>query len=301
MSEQQCSIGFIGIGVLGKGLALALASRGYDVVAASSRSAGSARWLSDRLPRCRVFRDAQDLADACDLVFITTPDSVIEEVAAALSWRPGQGAVHCCGAVSTRVLDAVTRQGGTAGAFHPFQTFSGLQEPEEAATRLTGVTFAVAGEGWLEPYLSVMAQNLGGMAVSIDDKDRPLYHAAAVLGCGFFTALLQDAVLLWKAMGFSDEQAIRALYPLAKATLDNAEKMGTVDSVTGPVVRGDAVTVQAHLEALASRLPEVIPVYQALAMASLPLAEARAVAPAQVEALRQLFETLDRRSAPWHE
>ena len=301
MVEERRSIGFIGIGVLGKGLALALASRGYDVVGASSRSASSSQWLGDRLPECRVFPEAQELADRCDLVFITTPDSAIQQVAASLRWRPGQGVVHCCGASSTEILADVGRQGGVTGAFHPFQTFAGLQDPEAAAGRLAGVSFAVAGQEWLEPYLSEMASNLGGTAISIRDEDRPLYHASAVLGCGFFTALLQGAVLLWKAMGFADEEALRALYPLAQATLENAGRMGTVGSVTGPVVRGDSATIQAHLEALTLQIPDVTSLYLALATASFPLAEARGVAPEQVDAMRQLIESFDRRSTAWHE
>ena len=68
------------------------------------------------------------------------------------------------------------------------------------------------------------------------------------------------------------------MYPLAKITLENAERMGTVGSVTGPVVRGDTGTVEAHLKALARQAPEVAPLYQALALASLPLAQERGVA-----------------------
>ena len=295
MSKSQRTIGFIGIGVLGKGLALSLASRGYSVVAAYSRSLSSAWWLGDRLPECRVYSSAQDLADNCDLVFITTPDSVIEDVASALSWRPGQGAVHCCGASSTEILLPVSRQGGVCGAFHPFQTFASLEDPESAAARLTGVSFAVAGEGWLRPYLLDMARNLGGRPVPIDDADRPLYHASAVLACGYLTALLQGAVSLWAAMGFTPEEAMDALYPLAKTTLDNALRMGTAASVTGPVVRGDTQTMQAHLKELSRQVPAVVPLYQALAEASIPLAQERGVAPERLQEIRELIDTIDRR------
>ena len=85
MVDRDLAIGFIGIGVLGKGLPLALAAQGYRVEAAHSRSADSAQWLADRLPKCRVYQSAQDLSDASDLVFITTPDSAIGEVAAAVT------------------------------------------------------------------------------------------------------------------------------------------------------------------------------------------------------------------------
>lgn len=290
MNKGELSIGFIGIGVLGKGLAMALVAQQYRVVAAHSRRLSSTQWLADRVPDCRVFASAQELAEAADLVFITTPDSVIGEIAAAVSWRPGQGVVHCCGAASLEILQPAADQGAVTGALHPFQTFAGLDGPQETISRLAGVTFAVAGQGWLHDFLHNLAHELGGRPVSIRDEDRPLYHAAAVLSCGYLVALLQAAVALWQQMGVSQEEAIAALYPLARITLENVAKGGIGPSVTGPVVRGDASTIQSHLEALSRRLPELVPLYGALTNASLPLAAGRGVGPTQLAAIRELID-----------
>lgn len=289
MADRDLAIGFVGIGVLGKGLSLALHSQGYRVAAVYSRSAASAQWLADRLPDCRVFSTAQDLSDASGLVFLTTPDSVIGELAESVDWYAGQAVVHCCGAASTGILAPAARMGALTGAFHPFQTFAGLQNPEDARDRLAGVTFAVSGDGWLPDYLSGMARKLGGCVVKVADEDRPLYHAAAVLGCGFLVALLQAAASLWLAMGFSQEQAIEALYPLAKATLENVAQEGLAVSATGPVIRGDTDTVRTHLEALFRRLPELVPLYGSLARESLPLAVWHGAGPDQVSAMEELI------------
>ena len=190
MVNENPSIGFIGAGVFGKGLALALATGGYNVAAVHSRSGSSAQTLARLISGCRVSSTPQELADAVDLVFITTPDAVIGDMAAQIDWRPGQGAVHCCGAASTRLLQSALDQGAATGAFHPFQTFAGVSGPEDAAARLVGVTFAVTGNGWLEEYLWELAKGLGGTPVSIPDDQRALYHSAAVLGCGHLAALL---------------------------------------------------------------------------------------------------------------
>ncbi len=184
IDERSPAIGFIGAGVFGRGLALALAANGFRVLGAHSRSATSASWLAERIPGCEPIATAQDLADAVDLVFITTPDSAIDQVAAQVRWRVGQGIVHCSGAASTAILQPAADQGAATGAFHPFQTFGGLADPGEAAARLAGVTFAVTGSGWLDPFLQDLAGQLGGHPVSIPDDARGLYHAAAVLGCG---------------------------------------------------------------------------------------------------------------------
>ena len=44
------------------------------------------------------------VADAAELVFITTPDAAIATVASQVKWHAGQSVVHCSGADSTRSL-----------------------------------------------------------------------------------------------------------------------------------------------------------------------------------------------------
>jgi predicted short-subunit dehydrogenase-like oxidoreductase (DUF2520 family) len=290
MAKRDPAIGFIGAGVLGKGLALALAAKDYRVVAAYSRSDDSARKLAGQVPGCRVVDSAQELAEAVDLAFITTPDWAISEVAASATWRRDQGVVHCCGAASTEILKPASDQGAVAGAFHPFQTFGGVTDSTEAAARLSGVTFAVSGQGWLADFLWDLAGEMGGRPVSIPDADRPLYHAAAVLGCGHLTALLQAVVEVWRAMGFSPQQAMQSLYPLCRTTLDAVVENGATASATGPVIRGDVGTLRSNLEALFLRLPELVPIYGALAAASLPLAASRGAGPSQITAMQELID-----------
>ena len=290
MIERDATIGFIGAGVLGKGLALALAQHGYRVAAVSSRTLESAQWLAHRIPGCRALATGQELADAVDLVFITTPDSVISQVAGSILWRRGQAVVHCCGAASTELLASAADSGAVTGAFHPFQTFAGLDTPEETVQRLSGVTFAVAGDGWLPGYLSRLAHDLEGHPISIADPDRPLYHASAVMVCGYMVALMQAAAELWEEIGFSPEEAIKALYPLSRATMENVGRSGLVGAVTGPVPRGDTETIHSHLESLFQRVPDLVPLYSSLVRASLPLGARRGVGPDGLLAIEELID-----------
>ena len=286
--DNRRRIGFIGIGTLGKGLALALAAAGCNVVAAHSRTPSSTRWLTDRLPGCGPFGHPQSLADASDIVFITTPDSVIGEIAASIRWTAGQGVVHCSGASSLDVLRPAASHGARTGGFHPFQTFAGMDNPEHIRFRLQGVTFAIAGEDWLGPFLADLARDLGGNAITIADDNRSLYHAAAVLGCGHLSALLQTGVDCLREAGFTGQDAMDALVPLAAATLDNIRAHGVVPSITGPAVRGDVGTIQAHLNALDQRAPAVSPVYRALTAASLPIAAQRGVSEEHLQEMERL-------------
>ena len=327
---RAVSIGFIGAGVLGRGLALALAGAGCPVAAVSSRTPSSARWLAGRIDGCLAADTAQAVADRCDLVFITTPDAAIAEVAAAVSWRAGRGVAHCCGAASTELLAPAARAGASVGAMHPYQTFAALAEPEAAARRLSGVTFAIAADGWLADYLPTLAARLGGRAVAIPDELRPLYHASAVLACGYVATLLDAAITIWSELAelsselgpdlgsklgpelgselgpdlgskpgpdlgsntdAAQDAGLNAVLPLARATLEAIAAAGPRAAATGPAMRGDADTVSAHLSALERHAPHLAPLYRELTLASLPLAQAKGVPAEALAALARQLAT----------
>ena len=192
---------------------------------------------------------------------------------------------------------------------HPYQTFAALGEPAAAARRLSGVTFAIAGEGWLADYLPALAARLGGRAVAIPDELRPLYHASAVLACGYIATLLDAAIGIWSELGSelgldlgselgldlgsdadvnaAGNAGLNAVLPLARATLEAIAAAGPRAAATGPALRGDADTVAAHLAALERRAPHLAPLYRELARASLPLARAKGVPDAALAALAQ--------------
>ena len=63
------------------------------------------------------------------------------------------------------------------------------------------------------------------------------------------------------------------LGPLVHASIDGAlgDAPGSISTLTGPVVRGDAATVAAHIAALAD-IPEALYAYRAMARATADLA-----------------------------
>ncbi len=268
MGNSFQRIGFVGAGRTATALSLAMRDAGYGVAAAASRSTESARRLADRLPGCEPLANLEDITSRCDVMFLTVPDDAMPSVTEALPWQAGHAVVHCSGALTLDVLDAAHENGALVGGLHPLQTFVGN---DMNAAGLAGTTFAVQGDGTLREWLEEVVASLGGSTVSIGEHDRPLYHAAAVMSCGYLATMLDAACGLWESMGFSREEALRALLPLARGTLSNVESLGTRWGATGPIVRGDVETVRLHLETLAQRAPHILPLYcqAGLAMVSL--------------------------------
>jgi predicted short-subunit dehydrogenase-like oxidoreductase (DUF2520 family) len=265
-------LGFIGAGTVGNALAVRLSSKGYPVVAVFSRSHASAEKLSNAVSGCRVLGSSQAVADAADLVFITTPDDAIASVASQIRWRPGQSVVHCSGAASTDILEAAKKQGAWAGAFHPLQTFASVQQ---AIENIPGSTFALEAEEPLLAALKDMAAALDGKWIVLKASDKVAYHAAAVMACNYLVTLVKLATDLWQSFGVPTQTATQALLPLIRGTLHNLDTVGIPKCLTGPIARGDTGTIQKHLDALEKVAPALLSTYKELGRQTIPIALAK--------------------------
>ena len=266
------SVGFIGAGTVGTALAVRLKQKGYDVTAVSSRTRASAERLATMVDKCQIHDSGQGVADAAEMVFITTPDGVIPQIAAQIRWHPGQSVVHCSGADSLDILAPATRNGASTGGFHPLQTFASITH---AIENIPGSTFALEAEEPLLSTIKEMAINLEGWWIQLKPGDKVLYHAAAVFACNYLVTLTKLATDLWRTLGVSTPEATEALLPLLRGTINNLHNVGLPDCLTGPIARGDSGTVRKHLAALKARAPQLLAPYQELGRQTIPIALAK--------------------------
>jgi predicted short-subunit dehydrogenase-like oxidoreductase (DUF2520 family) len=70
-------------------------------------------------------------------------------------------------------------------------------------------------------------------------------------------------------------------------TLANARAVGVEAALTGPIARGDAGTVEAHLRALETFAPGFVDLYRASALSELRIVEGRGtLSPDRLERVR---------------
>jgi predicted short-subunit dehydrogenase-like oxidoreductase (DUF2520 family) len=286
--NKMTRIGIIGAGTVGTSLAVRLSLKGYRIEAVSSRSRSSAFRLVQATGSGRIFESSQGVADNADFVFITTPDDAIPAVAAEIKWHAGQYVVHCSGADSLDVLEAARLCGAQVGSFHPLQTFAGIQK---AIENLPGSTFALEAEGALLEVLKGMALALEGRWIKLGAGDKPAYHTAAVISCNYLVTLVKLATDLWGTFGIPREEAIQALLPLLKGTINNIENLGIPKALTGPIARGDVGTVRIHMDTLKETAPEILPAYSELGLQTLPVALAKGkISERQAMELEDIFK-----------
>jgi predicted short-subunit dehydrogenase-like oxidoreductase (DUF2520 family) len=266
------NIGFIGAGTTGTALASRLDQQGFIISAVNSRTPTSAERLASRVQNCKVFPSAQEVADNTQLIFITTPDDVISKIADSVIWHDKQYIVHCSGVHSIDIMATAKKYSTLTGCFHPLQTFADI---EQAFNNLPGSTFALEADEPLLSILKEMAIALRGDWVILKPGDKALYHTAAVFACNYLVTLVKLATDLWNDFGIPQEQAIKALLPLLRGTLQNIQNIGLPNCLTGPIARGDLGTVNKHLSTLATENKTVLQSYKLLGLNTIPIALAK--------------------------
>jgi predicted short-subunit dehydrogenase-like oxidoreductase (DUF2520 family) len=258
-------VGVVGAGRVGAVLSAALRAAGHGVVAAAGESTASRERLRALLPDVPVHKPT-DVARACDLLLLTVPDDMLANVVTSLAGagvlRPGQHVVHTSGRHGLAVLEPATAAGARPVALHPAMTFTGTAVDLD---RLPGCVFGVTAGPDDRAFAEGLVADLHGVPMWVAEDKRTLYHAGLAHGANHLVTLVAQAMDLLAASGADDPAA--TLRPLLTAALDNALAAGDA-ALTGPIVRGDVRTVQAHLEEIARTAPDTLPSYVAMARAT---------------------------------
>ncbi|MFE0879539.1 Rossmann-like and DUF2520 domain-containing protein [Streptomyces smyrnaeus] len=261
----RLSVGVVGAGRVGPALAAALRLAGHRPVAASGVSDASRRRAAELLPGVPLMDPAQVLARS-ELVLLTVPDDALPDLVSGLARtgavRPGQLMVHTSGRFGVSVLEPALRAGALPLALHPVMTFTGTAVDVQ---RLAGCAFGVTAPDELRLAAEALVIEMGGEPEWVAEQARPLYHAALAIGANHLVTLVNQSMDLLRATGVQAPD--RMLGPLLGAALDNSLRSGDA-ALTGPVARGDAGTVAAHVVELRRSAPETVDGYLAMARAT---------------------------------
>ncbi|MEO0082231.1 MAG: DUF2520 domain-containing protein [candidate division WOR-3 bacterium] len=281
-------VGIIGAGRVGSALAWHCRRLGYRIVGITDKKPKQA-WVVYGLLKepYRRWRPSV-LAMASDILFITVPDRAIEPVFSAIRryLRRGTIVVHCSGVLGIDAFRDASEQGVEVLALHPVQSFP---SHAEAIRTLTGCFFALEGSRKGLALGRNLVRRLKGSWVEVTGPDRPLYHTMCVFASNFESVLMDAAEAIAARLGISPHRAGRMLAPLMRSVLENAVEYGTLASLTGPVQRGDTRTVARHLEALSTRVPELVPLYRACSLRLVDMAKRQGLDAAAVAELRSLL------------
>jgi predicted short-subunit dehydrogenase-like oxidoreductase (DUF2520 family) len=257
----RLAVGVIGAGRVGAVLGAALVRAGHQVVAVSGVSRHSRERAAELLGlECS---DVFEVAAAASLLLLAVPDDALPPLVAALAEAAvvpvGTLVAHTSGRYGIGVLEPLTRAGALPLALHPVMTFTGTRID---LARLAGACFGITAPEPLRPVAEALVVEMGADPQWVDEEYRLLYHAALAGGANHLVTLVAQAADLLGVAGV--EEPSRLLGPLLGAALDNALRSGD-HALTGPVARGDAKTVGAHVAAIGEVSPQAAAAYVAMA------------------------------------
>lgn len=280
-------VGVIGSGRVGAVLGAALRRTGHPVVSCSGRSDLSRVRAEALLPGVPT-RTAREVARDCDLLLLTVPDDRLADVVAEVAddVHAGQIVMHVSGRHGLAVLAPL--DGVLPIAAHPAMTFTGTSLDLD---RLEDCPFGITTIDPVRPIAEALVVEMGGDPVWVDEDARTTYHAALAHGANHLVTLVAQTLDMLAGAGVDDPA--RVARPLLTAALDNALREGDL-ALTGPVARGDAETVRAHIDELSATLPEVRATYLAMARATLDRAIASGrLTPSAAAALMDVLARVD--------
>jgi predicted short-subunit dehydrogenase-like oxidoreductase (DUF2520 family) len=260
MSNIKDRVAILGPGKVGTAVGFLLRMADYRIVAVAGRSAASAR-KAIPFTGGNVFSSFADAAAEADCILITTPDDAIQTVCESISKnsvRPGSKVIHMSGAGGLDLLESARSAGATVGCIHPIQSFADVRG---AIDTIPGSTFGITVAEEIQDWAVQFVRDLGGHPFFVSEADKPLYHAAACMASNYLVTLMHIVEEIYCSLGLTREEAIRAFWPLVKGTILNIEAKGTVQSLTGPIARGDAGTIGKHLQTLLDKHPELHDIY----------------------------------------
>jgi predicted short-subunit dehydrogenase-like oxidoreductase (DUF2520 family) len=258
------TVSIVGAGRVGRALGRRLHELGWRVGGVTGRSISTARAAVRAIGAGQPLDAPTHQVLNSRVVLITTPDGVIEGVAKNLAQLGGKEwcgkvVLHTSGALDSSVLQPLADLGAATGSMHPMQTFSNQNFPD-----LANCIFGIDGCPAALQAARKMIHQMGGVAVRLSGANKAAYHAAGSFACAYVLALMETATRLLMTQGFKRRQAMRALLPLTRQTLDNFERVGPLAAWTGPLTRGDFSTIERHVKALADFEPEYLEAYKTL-------------------------------------
>jgi len=266
---RAMEIGFIGAGKVGTSLGNYLTKKDLSVSGYYSKSRSSSE-RSAELTGSALFEDLDSLLKSSEVVFITTGDDAIPEVVKLLSQSPHLNEkhtfVHTSGALSSDVLECFEALGCGICSCHPIMTFSEVTTPVKD---LAATQFTLEGNHEGKAVIQEILDTTGNEFFVIDKESKILYHAAACVLSNYMVTLIDSGFEMLKKAGIDQAKIAPSFLPLITATLNNVRKSGTVNALTGPLVRGDENTIIKHLDAIESIMPEYLELYQTMGMTTL--------------------------------
>ncbi|EGD48685.1 protein of unknown function DUF2520 [Ruminiclostridium papyrosolvens DSM 2782] len=242
------NVGFIGAGKVGNTLGKYFEQNDIALTGYFDIDKNAAMEAAD-FTLSTVYTSLSELVKCSDIIFITTTDNIIQYVWEDIKELPIEGKIicHCSGALSSAVFKEVDEKGAFGYSIHPLFSCS---SKTSSYKKLYDALITIEGSKEHLQEVEELFKRIGNSTRIIDSTQKIKYHAAAVFASNQPLALAGQGADILEQCGFTRDEAIKAVLFLMSHAIENIEKQGLEEALTGPVERNDIITVKKHLKAL---------------------------------------------------
>ncbi len=198
--------------------------------------------------------------------------SLASKLAGARDDLEGALVFHLAGRFGLEVLAPLEHSGASLAALHPVRS---LTDARISLDDFAGTACVAEGSSRALEQLKPLVTSIGGTWLPVSSIDRGLYHASVSIVSNITKSVAWKAQKWQQKAGLPAETAAAVTHQLLQSTMEDLNRAGARQTITGPVVRGDTSTIEAHLAALEASHPEDVDVYRVLARTVLELAQER--------------------------
>lgn len=242
------SVSFIGSGKIVHSFIPALLNSGFEIDTVVGQNHSELEILASEYKIKSCSQNFSSL-DEKSYIFLAVPDSEILDVANSIAKLNLDFAdtvfIHLSGSKTISELSPLSSKGYIVAGLHPMQTFSSY-----SAIDLHDVHAAIeTTDAKIYSELSELALELKMKPFRIKSEEKTAYHLMGVFVSNFMTANFFNAdEIVKKSKSIPDSKDL--MQSIARQTLENILNNGPINSLSGPIERGDTVTIKNHLECL---------------------------------------------------
>lgn len=244
------NIVLIGTGRIAHSIAAAMKKTEITPTHILSRSQEKAAKFATRFSIANVLSVESKLPAGMCLYIIAVSDDAIAPVSGILAEKceePKQSVfIHLSGSYPASQLSAITEKGGHAASFHIMQTF-----PDTNPVPVSGLRAIIETESnYAYDKLNELAEILNLISYRLNADQKTLYHVTGVFISNFLVGNFHNAERIFEKTGLSRQELYDIFTPILMTTVRNLLQKGSVDSLSGPLERGDLRVIEKHTELL---------------------------------------------------
>ena len=252
-------IGFIGPGKVGVSLGRYFTHKGIKLSGFYGRDINTTIEAAN-ITKSKFYDNIQDIIKESNILFITTPDDMISIIDREFKKFDlnNKSICHTSGSLKSNVLSNAKHSGALIYSIHPIFAFSNKNTKSQD---LENIYFSIEGDdledsslndsikGGNFPIINLI-ETLGNKYFIRNKETSSIYHLANVFVSNLTLSLLEVGTSYLRKLGLNEEEALNAIKPLVQGNIDSIINKGFVNSLTGPILRGDVTTIEKHLSVI---------------------------------------------------